>query len=98
MEVGKTGEKCPPLGGILGGIYIGVTTLGIVGSEKGIELAVMIAQGGSPLATAIHRTLLHIIFRGVGQLVEQETFRLPMYQITGTHDRRSWHQMHRSSD
>ena len=69
----------------------------VIGSKESIKLSSVIFQRGSPLSSAIHSSLLHIIFRRIREFGEDIVHHLPVYQVLGSHDRGTWHQMHRGA-
>ena len=82
MEVTHTGDDLPRSLSLLSGEDIGIAHLALlVGSQKGIELTVMILQRGGPLSTTIDRSLLHVILRRIRQLIEDIANRFPVLQI-----------------
>ena len=54
----------------------------------------MITYGSRPLSPAIHCTFLHIVLRCFMQFIEKIAYRFPIHQISGTHHRRTRHQVH----
>ena len=75
---------------------VGVThTAPLVGSQQCIELPLVVFQGGRPLSASIYRPFPEVVFRGVGQLVEDITYRLPVLQVFRCHDGTTRHQVHR---
>ena len=54
----------------------------------------MILQRRSPLTASVGRALLQVVLGRVGQLVEDVTDGLPVFQILGTHNRSTGHEVH----
>ena len=95
VEVAHTGDEFPRTFGLLSGEDIGVahSTL-FIGSQKGIELAVVIFQRGGPLSAAVGGSLLQVVLRRIGETVEDVADGLPILQVLRGHHGSTRHKMH----
>ena len=95
VEMTHTGEQRPLTFDIGGRINISVAHgAALVGSQESIEAPVVVLQRGSPLASAIDRSLLQVVLRRVRQTVEDVADGLPVLEVVGAHDGGSRHQVH----
>ena len=74
-------DEGPPARGIFSGIDIGVAAGIVVGGKEGIKTPLVIFQGCGPLASSINRSTLHVIFRRVGEPVEDIAHGFPVHQV-----------------
>ena len=95
VEVAHTGDEFPRTFGLLGGENIGVahSTL-FIGSQEGIDLAVVIFQRGGPLSATVGGSLLQVVLRRIGETLEDVAYGLPILQVLRGHHGSTRHEVH----